>query len=600
MRTTLPIFLCGYVLCLAAGCTHMVENRIVQAFAESLQEHDLAGVKAGSSEDFELKAVKGDETFRALKMINLPEGMPKVVSVKPIKDESGKEVVGKRVVATVGKEKRKVVFRLKPDGDTGRWVVDDLFLSKDDYENNRSVAMRLAVLLSLQESLDAWKAGDRDQILLAATPEFGQALSRLTPEQVAQFAKKCTDEMAPETRILPDERIGDETAELHVARSQGELILKFRRDGQRWKLDNLALESRRSGDDIASARDVTSAMAAALQFEAAYRAVDKRALAQLCTKRFFEGSLAPANLALVKLPQAGAGLDGFDIQLEGSMATYVVKTETETLKISLTQQALDRLHAVPRFLVDEVTIYDLKSQQDKRLSSLFTAHATMEIFGAALAARDVPTLKANATHDFVQRVWSRVAPAHFDGLPISVTPARPAIVQTQFRGSLTEILVEQGETPLTYVLREEGGRMLVDDVRLPSAGWPESMKTTAELLLPVIDFTTGLKKSTMDIVRGNSTDDFSKFAWNHLDDLTDFEPKPQTFFQAPLTSISLSLDRADVVYGDRVNGARFLLKKERGEFKIDDVTLVAGPAEAQQIPLKRTIRTQLAQGDAAR
>src|SRR6266404_8487099 len=162
MRSILPTFVCGLALCLSAGCSHMVENRVVQAFAESLKDHDLARVKAESSQDFEDRAVKGDETFRALKMIELPEGMPKVVNVKPIKDENGKQVA-KRVLATVGKENRKVVFRLKPDGDTGRWVVDDLFLSKDDYENNRSVATRLGVLLSVQESLDAWKAGTRDQ-----------------------------------------------------------------------------------------------------------------------------------------------------------------------------------------------------------------------------------------------------------------------------------------------------------------------------------------------------------------------------------------------------------------------------------------------------
>ena len=599
MRAIFPIVLSGSALCLAAGCSHMVENRIVQAFAESLQEHDLAGIKAGTSEDFESKAVNGDETFRALKLIDLPEGMPKVINVKPIKDEDGKKVIGKRVLATVGKEKRKVVFRLKTDGDSGRWVVDDLFLSKDDYENNRSVATRLAVLLSLQESLDAWKSGARDQILVSATPEFAQALSNLTPAQLAQFAKKCTDEMAAETRILPDERIGDETAELHVARAQGELILKFRRDGQRWRLDDLALESRRGGDDIASARHVTAAMAAAMQFEAAYRAADKRALAQLCTKQFFEGSLATADLALVELPRAGAGPDGFDIQLEGSMATYVVKTPTETLKISLMQQAIDRLHAAPKFFVSEVTIYDMKNQQDKRLSSLFTGHATMEVFGAALAARDVATLKSHATHDFSQRVWEHVTPAHFDGLPLAgVSAARPKIVQTQFRGSLTEILVEQGDAPLTYVLREEGGRMLVDDVLAPAPGWPESMKIATELLLPVLDFKTGLAKSKMEIVRGNSTADFSKFAWNHLDDLTDFEPDPQTFFKARLASISVAGDKAEVIYGDRLRGARFLLKKERGAFKVDDVMLVAGAAEDQQIPLKRAIRTQLAQGDA--
>src|SRR5439155_16235535 len=117
MRAILPSVLWGFVVCLSAGCSHLVESRVVQAFSESLKEHDAARLAAGASSEFEDKALKGDETFRALKMIDLPEGMPKVVKVNNIKDEAGKEVVEKRVVAAVGKEKRRVVFRLTPDGE---------------------------------------------------------------------------------------------------------------------------------------------------------------------------------------------------------------------------------------------------------------------------------------------------------------------------------------------------------------------------------------------------------------------------------------------------------------------------------------------------
>ena len=102
----------------------------------------------------------------------------------------------------------------------------------------------------------------------------------------------------------------------------------------------------------------------------------------------------------------------------------------------------------------------------------------------------------------------------------------------------------------------------------------------------------------MDIVRGSSTADFSKFAWNHLERTPDFEPAPDSFFKAPLTSISLAADRAEITFGNGRHGAQFFLEKERGEFRVNDVTLIAGPGKGQQIPLKRTIRTQLAQGDA--
>lgn len=598
MRTILPYLVCGTVLGLSAGCAHMVESRVVTAFAQSLQDHDSAQLIAETSADFESKAVKGDETFRALKMIELPEGMPKVTFVKSIKDEDGKKVIEKRVTATVGKgkDKRKIVFRLKRDGSSNRWVVDDLFLSRDDLENNKSVAVRLGVLLALQESLDAWKSGAREQILAAATPEFAQSLNELTTLQIAQFAKKVTAEMADTTKVVSNEYIGDETAEMLVLKGDADLILRFRRDGQRWQLDDLAVRYRREGDDIASARLVSTAMGAALKFESAFRNSDKRVLSQVCTPAFFEGSLAPSDLTQVHLPETGPGLDDFDLKLDNARATFVVRSGNEELTISLKQQAPEQMHSIPRYLVDDVTIYDLKSSQDKRLSSLFTAQVTMENFSHALATRDVEALRKNSTHDFNQRVWSKTTAVHFDGLPMArVAPAKPTILQTRFKGSLTEILVEQGETPMTFVLRDEGGRMLVDDVLSPATDWPESMKASVEVLLSILDFRSALAASNMPAIRRTASSDFTRFAWDHFQMAPQFDLDPDNFLKSPLSSISRSEGRADVVFGDSRHGARFRMVKEKDQFQVDDVTLVAGPLDREQIPMKRTIRTQLGQ-----
>jgi hypothetical protein len=574
----------------------MVESRVVTAFAQSLQAQDSEKLIAETSSDFESKAVKGDETFRALKLIELPEGMPKVTFVKSILDEDGKKVVAKRVTATVGKDKRKLYFNLKRDGASNRWVVDDLFLSKDDLENNKSVAVRLAVLLALQESLDAWKSGAREQILTAATPEFAQALNGLTTLQLAQFAKKVTSDMPETTKVESDDEIGEETAAMKVLKGDGDLILKFRRVGQGWRLDDLAVRSRRVGDDVASARLVSAAMGAALKFESAFRRSDKRALEQVCTASFFEGSLAPSDLAQVHLPETGPGLDDFDIKLDNARATFVVRSGDEELTISLKQQDIERLHAIPRYLVDDVTIYDLKSAQDKRLSSLFTAQATMEQFSIALAKRDIETLKKNSTHDFNQRVWDKTALAHFDGLPmISPAAVKPTILQTSFKGSLTEILIEQGETPMTYVLRDEGGRMLVDDVISPASDWPESLKASVEVLISILNFRSALATSNMEAIRETASNDFTRFAWNHFQMAPQFDLNPEEFLKTPLTRIRRSEDRAEVSFGDTRHGARFQMVKEKGQFQVDDVTLVAGPLDRDQIPMKRTIRTQLGQ-----
>ena len=178
-------------------------------------------------------------------------------------------------------------------------------------------------------------------VLAAATPEFAQSLNELTTLQIAQFAKKVTAEMAETTKVVSNEYIGDETAEMLVLKGDADLILRFRRDGQRWRLDDLAVRYRREGDDIASARLVSAAMGAALKFESAFRNSDKRVLSQVCTPSFFEGSLAPSDLTQVHLLETGPGLDDFDLKLDNARATFVVRSGSEELTISLKQQDID-------------------------------------------------------------------------------------------------------------------------------------------------------------------------------------------------------------------------------------------------------------------
>lgn len=612
VRSSLPLLLSG-VLATSAGCSHMAESRVVSAFAESLKEHDLNRLKAESSEDFESRAIHGETTFAALKMVELPEGKQKVVKVK---EKNGE----KQVLVEVGdsKSKKKLLYRLKRDADSGKWVVDDFFLSKGDYADNKSVGGRLALLISTREFLDAWEAGKRDRILAAATPEFAQALSELPPEYLAQFAKKVTADVAEQTRVADTARYGDETAEMKLPKLGGEIGLTFRKSGDRWRVDDVSVESRRNGDAIGSVRKVAAATAAAMTFQNAYRASDKRMLHDVCTPRFFDGSLAAANLAAVRLPAPAEGQTQFDVKLEGGAATFIIPSDRDVLKLSLVQQAqTEKLHAPPKYLVDEATIYELNSAQDKRLSALFTGHAAMEAFAAAMVKRDLKTVRELSSLDFNERVWKHVKETTVAQLPASEFKAvRPRIVQTSFKGSLTEVFVEQGDTPLTYVLREEGGRMKVDDILIPvTRDWldapeqavanrravriderPESLKLTYEILLPVIDFGIGLDEGAMDVVRGSSTEEFSKFTWNHLSAPPDFDFPPQKFLRNRVQRIRISGDRAEVAFGDDRQGAMVKLLKERGRYRIDDMTLVAGPQADQRIELKRAIRTQLAQG----
>ncbi|MSR59024.1 MAG: hypothetical protein EXS05_15505 [Planctomycetaceae bacterium] len=615
MRTSVALVLCGCCWSLSVGCSHMVENRVVTAFSDSLKDHDLAQLEKQSSADFKKKAVQGDDTFRALKLIDLPEGKHKVVNVKDVKDDD-KHIVEKLATVEIGDkraEKIKVRFRLKPGASSGQWVVDDLYLSRADEKANKSVGNRLAVVIPLLDALDAWKVGERDRILAVATPEFAQSLSDLSPPHLARFAKQVTADIAEQTRVLAQDRIGDETAEMRVPKESGELVMKFRKIDDRWKLDDLQVESRRNSAAIASARQVSAALSAAVLFQEAYRKANKLALEEISTPQFFKGSLAAADLSLVELPGVSNGEEKFDLKLDGTSATFIVPAGSEMVKLTLEQQNPTKFNSTSRYLVDDVTIYELNGSQDKRLSALFTAHQALNDFSVALAEHNLKALRAHSTHDFSQRVWSLVVPEYFARLPLDeIQPTNPRILQTDFKGSLTEILVEQGDTPLTYVLRDEGGRMLVDDVLIPSL--PEnqstaladsrehtsktdrtlSLKTNIAMLLPILKFADGLQDSKMEDVRGASTDEFSRLAWNYLDKTPEFERDPQPHLSARMSGLTQQQDRAVVVLGDDRFGARVELIKERGGYRIDDVLLISGPADDQRVGLKREVRTHLA------
>lgn len=593
IRHRLWLISCGCCLSLATGCAHLVESRVIQAFAESLQKEDLAALREESSAEFESKALNRDDALASFKLVGVPEGKPKVIKVEDDGDE-------KRVTVEVGEKsnKRKLLYRLTRDEQSNQWVVDDIFLNRKELAENKSVSEQVNLLLSLREFLDAWEKGDRAAVLSATTAEFRQPLGELPPRHLAQLTKRLTAEIAEQDKIRPDANIGEESAEVRLPKLNGELIVIFRKAQDRWKADEVKVESTRDGENTPSVREVAAATSAALAFQTAYNSSDKRTLSRVCTPRFFDGSLAAANLSMVKLPvKPQTAGEEFEVKLDGRGANFVVQGEREVLKVSLAKQEQEKPSAPPQYRVDEVTIYEMQGRQDKRLSALFTSHALMRIFSEALIARDLETLRHSSAHDFNQRVWDRVTPASIVALPLNeIHAGEPEVLNTVFQGPLTQITVDQGQGPLTYVLRDYAGKMLIDDVLVPPVTHPESLKTTLELMLPVIDFSAGLRMAISDMVRENSSREFNRLVWNQLDGVPELEPNPQNFLRLPLSKMSQVAERALVVLGDERHGAQVFLIRERDRYVVDDVLLIHGPESQQRIALKRTLRVRLAEG----
>jgi hypothetical protein len=91
-------------------------------------------------------------------------------------------------------------------------------------------------------------------------------------------------------------------------------------------------------------------------------------------------------------------------------------------------------------------------------------------------------------------------------------------------------------------------------------------------------------------------EDFTRSVWRYLDEVPQFDPAPETYLKNSLSAISVRGNGAVVVLGNGRRGAQVTLRRENGRYKVEDMTLVAGALPDERIALKRTIRTQLAEG----
>ena len=584
---------CGFAL-LFSGCSHMVESRAIQAFTASLEEKDLDRLREQSSPAFEEKALRNDP-LEALQQLRIPQGKTKVVKV----DDDEEEGV-KRVIVEVGESKRKIVYRLAKDEQTGNWVVDDIFLNRKELAANKSISEQMNLLLSVREFLDSWNSESRDRVLATSTPELGQSLEQLTPEHLSSLTRWLVGEAAEQENVRPAVHLGEDTAEVRLAKLKGELLIAFRRVDGQWKADDLAVESRKNGESVASVKHLSSALATALSFQKAFTDSDKDTLKDVCSQRFFDLSLSAADLSVVTIPPLPVTPKEFEAKLEGNAAHFVIHTEKDVVQITLAEQPKDAPKDAPEYRVDEVTIYETDGTQDKRLSALFTSQAIMQIFADALTKRNLEGLRLSSTHDFNQRVWERLTPDTLATLPMpGIYAGKPKVLTTVFKGPITEITVEQGEGPVTYVVRDQSGRVLIDDILTPAYQRPESLKISFEVMIPVLNFVAALDESNVENLRANSSHDFCRIIWNHIETIPEIQLDIERLLSQPLSKIQVVHDRAIVQMGDDRLGAKLQLVKERNHYTVDDVLMISGPETEQRMAYKRALRIRLREGPPA-
>ncbi|MFT5328752.1 MAG: hypothetical protein ACI8P0_006667 [Planctomycetaceae bacterium] len=583
------------IACLAlpfafSGCANMVESRTIAAFSEALQEEDVDSLRDVTSSRFEEKSLRHEDSVKDFSVLRIPKGDVEIVDVDHISDTE------KRVTGQIGKSKsRRLRYLLVRDEKTGKWVVDDVYIKKqkNGVESTRAVTELMDLVTTVREFIDAWDTGSRSSILRMADPEFGTLLGSLPDEYLMRLAKQTIGDRA-DSKIRPEAQMDEDVALVRLPGKSGQMIISFTKIRDQWLISDLAVESRKDKDHISSVKQMATVLRSASVFLDSYSVGDKKKLKTVTMKTFFENSLEPAILSTVQLPTASQAASTYQVKLQSGFADFMVATENDLVKLSLSKVEGEDSTTAAQYLIDDVTIYEIDGNQEKRLSAMFLSHAMVELYAEALSLRELQTVQMMSTPEFKQRVWDRVDERLMMQLPMpEIENASPKILTTVFMGAVTEVTVRQGSRALVYVLQDHEGELLVKDVLLPVSGRPNSLCKTLETMVPVVQFANALSAQSIDDLRQLSSRDLNRKVWHRAKQLPSIGLKPHEHFAVPLMSLDMNDDLALVGLGDDQYGAKVRLVREGERFVVDDVKMIAGSEIRQRIDLKEAMQFEL-------
>lgn len=590
--------LAGLSLSVASGCASMVESKAIEHFTMALKDEDLAALENRTSPAFRETALRSSTAMEDLKIFRLPT---EDVTVAKIEDVTENE---KQVTVKVGESKQRLLYRLVRKEGTDEWVIDDIHLrqKKDGLTVVRSVSEQMDLLLSVRELLDTWSGGQRDQVLATSTPRLRSVLEPLPAVHLDWLTNQLVGESGVSDRFRPDVQMEGETAVVRLQRPNGKLLLSLKRHDMEWKVEDAAIEAKQEEDQIASILRRARAITTALSFLDGYSSGDRSVLQATCVRGFYRGSLESADLSHVPLPDVSQQLDNVQLRVRGDLAELMINTPESVVTVSMQRQddeSVDVAETLPEYLVDDVTIYELKGTQEIRLSALFTAEAVMQIFSDAIARQDLTILQKTSTADFRDRVWSRMDKSTLlDLMPPEIESGTPKVLSREFSNAITEITVMQGRYALTYVLRDQGGEVRVDDVLMPVQKRPESLKTTLDLMIPVRNMAVGLKTDEVELLQRHCSADFNRLIWSQVRTVPSTGRVAPRYLTVPLSSVQLSPNQQNALLtlGNDRYGARVLLERTHGQYVVDEVLLIGGVEASQRAKLKHTMKVQLANG----
>jgi len=561
------------------GCTGMLTQQAVTAFANGIETKDMGRLKAITSTEFEQKALRLSESAQDLRLLNLPQGKAKVISI----EEKGP---GSRIVQVQhGESKKTIEYQLVREKN-GRWVVDDVLVSqkKDGDERAvwRSITDQMNLLLSVRELISDWQSKDRERVLSSTTADLRKEMEGLPPAWLDKVTNRVAGEGPLRSSWRPEASMKDERAIVKLTRGgssggrDGEVLMEFKLVSGRWLLEDASWPGVEHSE-VSSLRKLSLALTFSRKFLEAYGESDKPALAGLCTPEFgrcLEGS----ELKRVPLPVVDLLTRPFEVRQHMNKLDVLIAAENETFTLNVQWQnekgeiPTSSNDKITQARVEEITIYDRGEEQVKRVSSMFQAHAVVEYYAEVLSSGDVEQLKYLSTAQFNDRVWKRFPPEilRLIRLP-EIENAPPRLVTTVFQGPVTEVTVMQGERALTYVLHTVDAAVKVDDILLPVLDRPSSLCKHYELLGPVYQLADGIRRQDRQLLLATSGNSLDRIVWEQVHEAPEIGVDLVQRLITPVVAIRAGDLQSRVTLSDGRSTAEIELEEERGRFVVADV-----------------------------
>ncbi|MCA9018107.1 MAG: hypothetical protein KDA77_22485, partial [Planctomycetaceae bacterium] len=375
----------------------------------------------------------------------------------------------------------------------------------------KSVTEQMDLLLTVREFVDAWDNGNRDDILATTEGEFKEVLEQLHPGFLAKLSQKVAGESRSSKKQRPDAQLDKDIAIVRLPRRSGQMIISMKLKEGKWKATDVAVESKTDGNHVKSAQKQAKMLLAVSNFLDTYNTGNKEDLKKYTASQFYRGSLDFGDLSIAPLPQTYDAAADYELKIEGNLANFVTHNQGKMVNLSVIKIESDEIDVPEKYLVEEVTLFQDQGNQQITLTSLFSSRAITMLFSEALTKRDLTILDFSSTPDFSARVWKKVEPKLVAQLPVQEF-AEPgfAILDIKFNGAVTKVSARQGNLPVTYILREHLGKLLVDDILLDLKGRPTSVKETLELMVQVQNYAYYMHEQNIRNLQRHSSRDFNE------------------------------------------------------------------------------------------